>query len=235
MTFPTFLPPRIALVRLLSAAGIAAFSVACSDSGGGTAEITASREISEFEGPVATDATSAQRFKFAQPSGDAGMTQFESSGEGEASSGGGAAKPQLTWDTPEGWAEAPATSMRDINFTFGPDGVGECYVSRLPSTGGGLVENVNRWRRQMGQEPMSEEEVNAMPTRVVFSRPATYVAVDGSFTGMGGKGTIDEARLLGVILNTGNGAVFVKMTGPRDLVTANEDQFDAFCASLRLE
>ena len=45
----------------------------------------------------------------------------------------------------------------------------------------------------------------------------------------------DEARLLGVILNTGNGAVFVKMTGPRDLITANEAKFDAFCASLRLE
>ena len=238
MTFPTFLPLRISLVRLLAAAGIAAFSVACSDSGGSSTEITVSREISEFERPVSTDATSVQRFKFAQPSGGAGMTQFDSSEQGEASSGDsstGSAGPQLTWDTPEGWTEVPATSMRDINFTVGSDGIGECYVSRLPSTGGGLVENVNRWRRQMGQEPMSEEEVNAMPTRVVFSRPATYVAVDGSFTGMGGKATIDEARLLGVILNTGNGAVFVKMTGPSDLVTANEDEFDAFCASLRLE
>ena len=231
MNLLSFFSPKISLLSTLPVVAIAAFGVACSDSGSAPTEITSTREISEFERPVAIEATSEQRFKFAQPSGGAGMTQFESAGQGETGSNG----PQLKWDTPEGWTEAAATSMRDINFTVGPDGEGECYVSRLPNSGGGMVDNVNRWRRQMGQEPMSEEEVNALPTRVVFNRPATYVAVDGSFTGMGGKPTIEDARLLGVILNVGSSALFVKMTGPRDLVKDNEDEFDAFCASLRLE
>jgi hypothetical protein len=239
MTFSCTLRLIEFLASIFLVGVIAAFLVACSDSGAGPTEITVSREISEFERPVSTEATSAQRFQFAQPSGGAGMQQFESSaGQGESSSSAGATGstgPQLAWDTPEGWTEVPSTSMRDINFTIGSDGLGECYVSRLPSSGGGLVENVNRWRRQMGQEPMSEEEVNALPTREIFNLPASYVAIDGSFTGMGATATIDDARLLGLILNVGNSTLFVKMTGPRDLVTANEDEFDAFSASLRLE
>ena len=87
----------------------------------------------------------------------------------------------------------------------------------------------------MGQEALSEEEINALPTSEVFGSPATYISIDGSFTGMGGKAKIDDARMLGMILMTANGALFVKMTGPMDLVASNTEKFEAFCASLRLQ
>ncbi len=212
---------------LVSAAGSAAFAASCSDSG--PAEITASREISEFEHAVRTDATSAQRFQFARPAPQ--MTQFEPPASAPAASG----QPQLAWDAPEGWTEAPSSSMRDINFTFGAEGKGECYVSRLANTGGGVVENVNRWRAQIGQPALSEAEVGNLPKISVFDLPATYVTADGSFAGMGGGSVIEDARLLGAILTTPQGALFVKMTGPREEVIANEEKFAAFCASLRLE
>lgn len=213
--------PVVALTLVLSS---------CSD--GGSSEITATREISKFERerPLAVDATPAERFRF----GSMGLTQAQVSAPA-AEDPGSSGSPQLMWDTPEGWSQASPSSMRDINLSFGDDGLGECYVARLPGAAGGLESNINRWRTQMEQEPLSAEEISALPTREVFGEAATYVSIDGSFTGMAGKPTIEDARLLGMVLMTPSGALFIKMTGPKDLVAANTAKFEAFCASLRLE
>lgn len=139
----------------------------------------------------------------------------------------------LVYDTPEGWTEKPGSPMRDVNFTFGENGEGECYVARLPGSGGGLAANVNRWRAQMGAAPLSDEEVAALPTRPLFGQPARFVAVDGPFSpGMGSNETFPDYRLVGLILSADAGAVFVKMTGPKPLVEENGAAFDQFVSSL---
>lgn len=147
---------------------------------------------------------------------------------GEQSTG-----PQLVYTTPEGWTDEGRSMMRDVNFTFGENGEGECYVARLPGAGGGLTANVNRWRGQMGAAPLSEEEIAALPKKPLFGQPATFLSVDGDFTGMGAGEAKKDYRLLGVILSAeSSGAVFVKMTGPRELVEANAANFDIFVSSL---
>ena len=221
--------------RMGALPALAVLLSSCSD--GGSSEITATREISKFERErsLAVDATMEERFRF----NTMGMTQVQpgstTAEAGETSAAGSGGSPQLKWDKPEGWSDAPSASMRDINLSFGPDGVGECYVARLPGAAGGLESNINRWRKQMGQETLSEEEIAGLPTLEVFGEAATYVSIDGSFTGMGGKATIDDARMLGMVLMTQNGALFIKMTGPTDLVAGNTAKFEELCASLRLE
>ena len=42
-------------------------------------------------------------------------------------------------------------------------------------------------------------------------------------------------KMLGLILTAQGGAVFVKMTGPKALVEANSEKFDAFCKSLNVD
>ncbi len=139
----------------------------------------------------------------------------------------------LVYDTPEGWTEKSGAAMRDIDFTFGEKGEGECYVARLPGAGGGLAANVNRWRAQMGAAPLSDEEVAALPTRPLFGQPARFVAVDGAFSpGMGSSETFPGYRLVGLILAADAGAVFVKMTGPKELVEKNGAAFDQFVSSI---
>ncbi|NNE91263.1 MAG: hypothetical protein HKN23_06420, partial [Verrucomicrobiales bacterium] len=142
-------------------------------------------------------------------------------------------QPQLSWDTPEGWSEKPGTDMRLANFTFGEQNEGEVYVVRLQGGGGGLLANVNRWRGQMGLPPISEEDVASLPKKLLFGLEATYVSMDGTFTGMGTEPK-ENYRMLGLILSSDIGAVFVKMTGPRELVAENEEKFDEFCQSLGL-
>ena len=196
---------------------------ACSDSSG-PVEITEVRELSGPDQEIKVVDSPAERYRM--------PSQMASGGDtfGKAE---GAENLPFTWTTPESWKQDPGAPMRDLSFTFGENGEGECYLSRLPGVGGGLVANVNRWRGQMGQEPLSDAEVAALPKQALFGLEGTFLDVTGEFSGMGAAEAKKDYRLLGVILTSPAGAVFVKMTGPADLVAANEENFHQFCASLQ--
>ena len=185
------------------------------------------RDLAEEERDLKLVETSAQRFRF---SATANSGDHEGHQHGSAEAG----TPKLVHDTPEGWSEKPAAMMRDINLTFGKNGEGECYLSRLPGAGGGLAPNVNRWRKQMGADELSTEQIAALPKKKLFGQPATLVKVDGNFGGMSGTEGKKDYRLLGLILSNDAGAVFVKMIGPRKLVEENEKKFDVFVSSLNV-
>lgn len=194
---------------------------ACGESG--TTPHLIKRTLSESEKNFKLAESSSERFRY-QTTPAAGSV---------ASTGENAGAPTLIYDTPVGWVEKPGSTMRDINFTIGENDEAECYVARLPGAGGGLLANVNRWRSQMGAEPLTEEQVAALPTKPLFGQQAHFVTVDGSYTpGMGTTDTFENYRLLGLILASDAGAVFVKMTGPKDLVTQHEAAFDQFTQSI---
>lgn len=193
----------------------------CGDSGPSGSEIIV-RELPKAHREFKLVDSSRERFRYQ-------VRETASSGA-EKPSGGG---PQLVWDVPDGWTEKPAAMMRDINLAFGENGEGECYVARLPGAGGGLEANVNRWRKQMGAETLSEAEIAALPKKPLFGQPATFISVDGNFSpGMGSTEVKENYRLLGLILSSDAGAVFVKMTGPKDLVEKNTEQFEQFISSI---
>lgn len=138
----------------------------------------------------------------------------------------------LDFDTPEGWTVLSPTQHRLINLSPAGDPDAECYVALLPSDGGGIVANVNRWLDQVGLEPISEEEAADLPRRAFFGGAAVLVDCEGVYTGMGGPER-EGWRLLGLILPIGGQTLFVKMTGPAELLAAEMEGFDAFCASVR--
>ncbi|MBU6300466.1 MAG: hypothetical protein KGS60_02850 [Verrucomicrobia bacterium] len=181
--------------------------------------ISHTRELTGSERKPVLDAPASERFQFAMPA------PAPPQPGPEAASG-----PRLAWDTPPGWKETPHP-MRDISLSFG-DG-GECSVVRA---GGSLVDNVNRWRKQMGLEAISETEAAALPTRNLFGGPGVLVELDGSYQAMGTSAATPGYRMVGVILAvpSADSAIFVKMVGPRDLVQGNEAAFEAFCDSLRI-
>lgn len=187
-------------------------------------EIVEVRELSGEDQAIRVIDSEAERFRMpSQMAGGGGTTAKADDAE---------ALP-FTWVTPDGWERQLGAPMRDLSFTFGENGEGECYLSRLPGAGGGLVANVNRWRGQMGQEPMTEEEIANLPSKTLFGLEGTFVDVSGDFSGMGAAEAQKNYRMLGVILTSEAGAVFVKMTGPADLVQENEANFHHFCATLQ--
>ncbi len=205
--------------------GLSLLLSGCSEPDATSSELT-QRDLSAAENTFKLVETSAERFRYeSRPSSPhAG---------GAAAAPGAGSGPSLAYTTPEGWSEKAGSSMRDVSLSFGENGEGECYVARLPGAGGGLLANVNRWRKQMGADPLTQEEVDKLPTKLLFGQPAAYITVDGNFSaGMGSTETQSGYRLLGLILASDAGAVFVKMTGPGDLVSANESAFETFTSSL---
>ena len=152
-------------------------------------------------------------------------------------SGAGAGLADLfEWEMPEGWEEARATRMRVINLTFGENSAGECYLTILGGGGGGLAANVGRWYGQMGMDAPTAEELAALPRATLMNRSAVVIDLTGTFTPMGGSGK-EDYRLVGRILpqqTAGDSqfSMFLKMTGPEDLVAENLEKFEQFCDSL---
>jgi hypothetical protein len=191
----------------------------------GPIEVTQVRDLDQshdFEVPVLAE-SDMSRFRFS-------TKKSTDPGTGEGAESGSA---KLTWNLPDGWKELPSTSMREPNLRFGENDEGECYVTRLSGGAGGLGANINRWRKQMNVPDLTEEEVAALPKKTLFGQPATFISIDGTFSGMGGAGK-ENYRLNGLILNVADSMVTVKMTGPKVLVSENEGKFKAFCASLVL-
>ncbi len=127
----------------------------------------------------------------------------------------------LAWTAPEGWTQGPRKPMRLVTFLpKGADGA-ECYVVVLKGTGGGLSANVNRWRDELGQAPLSDAAIAKLPIVQVLGRPARLVEIDG-----GAKATY------GVDCELGSWTLFVKMTGPTEALRAERERFLSFCRSL---
>ncbi len=204
-------------------AGTAFTLVSCGKQEAATHEITQSRPYTDEDAGLVAVNSAAERFGLVAPSKTAPAVSE------------GADNP-FRWVTPGGWVEVAGSSMRAVNFKLGASGQGECYLVAIPGGAGGMAANVNRWRKQMGQPELSSEEISALPKMEFFGAGATRIDISGSFAGMGPQaGAKDGYRMLGAIKATDQFTLFVKMTGPADLITANESEFDAFCASLGIK
>ncbi|MEE8105012.1 MAG: hypothetical protein V3T86_05710 [Planctomycetota bacterium] len=121
--------------------------------------------------------------------------------------------------------------MREASFEIRGKPDLDCYVAKAR---GGLVPNLNRWRRQMGLSPETAEVIEALPRTRLLGRDATVVDLDGEFAGMGAMESMKGYRMLGLILFVGEDGLFLKMTGPFAAVESEKKNFDRFAASLRV-
>ncbi|MGJ8676794.1 MAG: hypothetical protein ACSHX0_04710 [Akkermansiaceae bacterium] len=145
-------------------------------------------------------------------------------------------KRELTvWDNPRvpivpimpaEWRQVPGTQFRVFNYRFGVDG--EAYVS---NANGSVLENVNRWLAQYGQEPM--ESTQELPEITVLGQKGVVVEATGSFTGGMGKLPRENAGLLGVIVDFGGSLLTIKMIGSADAVASENERFIEFCETIQ--
>lgn len=133
---------------------------------------------------------------------------------------------------PDGWTAMEPTDLRVVNLKVDGHPEAECYVTMLGGDGGGMVANLNRWRRQMGLQDATEEELFKLPTTFLFGMTAPLLELEGSFVGMDGTPREDWG-LLGTLFSSERFTVFVKMTAPLEVLQAERDGFLDFCTSLR--
>jgi len=136
---------------------------------------------------------------------------------------------EFEFTTPEGWkAVQPSSPMRKAQLSVPgePEPAEVTFFHFGPGQGGGPQANIDRWVGQIdgGIENAMQKTEQFGATKVWF------VTATGTFqSGMpGGPITPKEGYgLRGAILESKDGDVFVKMTGPEAVVSGAAGAFDA--------
>jgi hypothetical protein len=208
---------------------VAAFAASACDAHDQRVEITETRKLAEPRENTKTVAGPRQRF-MPPTMGSGGSPHGDMSGQGQDL---GQAPTSLAFDLPAGWKQVPPTPLRALNFLVpGHDGL-ECYVTVLPGGGGGVTENLNRWRKQMALAPMTDAEVAGLARLKVLGVDAPYLEMDGTFSGAGGAAPKPGYTMAAAAMERAGTAFFVKMVGPSAEVRGQLANYRAFCASLR--
>ncbi len=140
---------------------------------------------------------------------------------------------QILWSAPAGWTEKPGSGFRYASFEVpGPEGrTGDLSVTLLEGDAGGLLSNVNRWREQIGLDPLSAPELTSRAREmrsggrdfILVTFVSRDLLIDGKF----------KKRLLAAVCSAGGKTWFFKLTGEDALVRAAGRDFRAFLESLR--
>ena len=138
----------------------------------------------------------------------------------------------LAYTTPSGWTPEPPRGMREVSFRMESAPEVECYVSVLKGAAGGMEMNLNRWRSQIGQPPLTGAEISTLPKAKLMGSEVPLLDLRGAYQGMEDQAKPGYA-LLGIMTEWNNRMVFVKMTGPEAQVAAQKDAFLALCESLK--
>jgi hypothetical protein len=137
----------------------------------------------------------------------------------------------VTADLPTGWKALPATDLRLLNYRFGPSGSGEVWVS---IAGGSVLDNVNRWLRQFGAEPLDEAGCKALPTLPLLGSTGVRVKAEGDYAAGMGQPPQSGYGLAGVVTEFQGQILTVKMVGPAAEVSAGQAGLVELINSLRL-
>jgi hypothetical protein len=143
----------------------------------------------------------------------------------------------LTFDAPESWQKLPSGGMRKAAFAL-KDGQREGLVTAidLSAASGPMVadplENVNRWRREVGLEPLKQEELDGVVERIeVGGKPGQYVEMVPD-AAKSAESKTDRATLAAIV-PAGEVLWFFKITGNRELVVDQRDEFKFFLESIQ--
>jgi hypothetical protein len=143
----------------------------------------------------------------------------------------------FTFVRPTSWEWMPVSSpmrkaqLKVADSTSKPS-AGVVFFLFPHGSSGGVKANVDRWLRQFSG---SRESLGAKIEETTIGKiKVTYVQAEGTFnSGMpGGALTpMPDYGLMGAILESDNGDVFVKMTGPKNLVKSSVADFKKMVAA----
>jgi hypothetical protein len=133
----------------------------------------------------------------------------------------------LTYKAPPGWEEqAPkGGALALVSFRVSEGGrTANVTITQLGREFGGMHDNVNLWRSQVGLGGLSAAEFNALPIPKV-----TVDTVEGRYLDLSGP----KGRMLLVLAPQLDSTYFFKMVGDKDLVAKQKPLFEAFLKTVR--
>jgi hypothetical protein len=85
---------------------------------------------------------------------------------------------------------------------------------------GGIKANVDRWAQQMGAADIKAEIIEG-------AHKVHLIDLKGTYTGDAAAGPLENARMLGAIVEAADGPWFFKLVGPADTVGDWKDDYVA--------
>ena len=137
------------------------------------------------------------------------------------------APPQIKWQLPDGWGNGSPSTMRYASFAAAEENGEKVDISvvTFPGDGGSDLDNVNRWRQQIGLAAVDDGELNSIIA------PFQSDQINFSTADMVGP----NSRTLAAWVRREGRSWFFKLTGPKDAVEKEKPKFVKFLQSVRFE
>lgn len=137
------------------------------------------------------------------------------------------------WDTPEGWREEAGAGMRLATLWVSDNGGEvECTLIVLGGDAGGVQANIVRWMEQVRIQPPTGHEMQAYLDGL--EEIATQGGDRGVFIDFGEfVPEPDQLSTLAAIIERGAESLFIKFTGPRQLLEQERSAFNQLAQSIR--
>ncbi len=136
--------------------------------------------------------------------------------------------PFIAGTVPANWLAQPSSSFRLLSYRFGTGGDVAVGISS-----GGLLENVNRWLGQFGQDPLAEADLAKLEQGEVVGAKGVWVEAAGDYSPGMGQPPRAAQSLYGLVAEKGGRIVTIKMTGPAEELAAQKSALKVFAATLR--
>ncbi len=164
------------------------------------------------------------------PTDDAASDQPDAQADAGPSSNAPAAgsDPGITYTAPGDWVSQPVTDgFRVLLFKAGSGPQqADASVAKLVKNSGTILDNVNRWRGQIGLKPVDDISKVNSEQRTVGGEAATVFDLAGAASGK---------RLIVALVPHGEFWWFFKLNGMTEAVGAQKAAFDSFLASIQFQ
>lgn len=138
---------------------------------------------------------------------------------------------RIVWEKPPGWEQMPAGPMRAASFAIhGPDDQhAEASIVPLSDHSGSDLDNLNRWRSQLGLPPAGPEELEKYVQSIEIKGETIKLVEIASAPS-------DErraSRMIVAMVRRGGTTWFFKMMGDDLLVAAQKPAFISFLGTVK--
>ncbi|MEO8615357.1 MAG: hypothetical protein ABI600_09465 [Luteolibacter sp.] len=133
----------------------------------------------------------------------------------------------VVWQAPGDWKQEAAGQF--LIAAYALPGGGRVTVSKLGGDGGGLAANINRWRGQLGFEPLAEKDVAGQPLKIAESDEEMLL-----FNLTKSDSAADAQGILGGVLPLKTETWYFKFSGPVSVLRKSEGVFMSFLRSIRI-
>jgi hypothetical protein len=141
----------------------------------------------------------------------------------------------LTFTVPEGWQVVPPSNTMRLAEVLVPDASGNsadaCTIA-FSTAGGDVQANIDRWAGQVHGQG-GKPAVPTIQKATVSGMSVTIAEMTGAYAGMGQGPVQENWTLRGAMVETADGLLFIKMTGPAGPMSDASGGFAAMIQSMR--